>query len=73
MRSPAEDICSLQRWGYTHGEALEYVTWRAVFEARHIAERPDLANDPDVLRDHLAYLDELRHICLGVVDSSVAV
>lgn len=68
MRSAELDIMAVERWGYTRAEALEYVTWRAVLEARRITGRPHSAADPAEIRHHLRYLRELRAICLDNLD-----
>jgi hypothetical protein len=72
-RSAADDIKMVEGWGYTRSEALELVTRRAVFEARRVADESDMAPDREVLERHLAYLDELRGLCLAAVTPSLAV
>jgi hypothetical protein len=67
MRSALDDIKMVEGWGYTRGEALELVTRRAVFEARRVADEARIAPDRDVLEYHLAYLDELRGLCMAAV------
>lgn len=72
-RSAADDIKMVEGWGYTRGEALELVTRRAVFEARRVADESRVVPDRDVLEQHLAYLDELRALCLAATEPSHAV
>jgi homoserine kinase len=69
-RSAADDIRMVQCWGYTHSEALEMVTRRAVYEARRIADEAGRYPNRAVLERHLAYLDELRSICLATSANS---
>jgi hypothetical protein len=64
-RSASDDIKMVESWGYTRGEALEMVTRRAVFEARRVAEQARTAPDRLAVERHLAYLDELRGICMA--------
>lgn len=73
VRSAADDIKMVEGWGYTRGEALELVTRRAVFEARRVADEARITPDREVLERHLAYLDELRALCLAAVGPSRAV
>jgi hypothetical protein len=64
-RSAAEDIKMVESWGYTRREALEMVARRAVLEARLVADEARSKPDRAALERHLAYLDELRTICLA--------
>jgi hypothetical protein len=66
--SAESDIEAVQQWGYSRAEALEFVTRRAVFEARQVADQPSNGCDPELVERHLAYLDELREICLAAAD-----
>jgi hypothetical protein len=72
-RSAADDIRMVESWGYTRSEALEMVTRRAVFEARQAAEQARARPDRAALERHLAYLDELRGICLSATRQTHAV
>ena len=63
----------VESWGCTRAEALEMVTHRAVSEARRVAEHTRTKPDRAALERHLAYLDELRDICLAATRSTSAV
>lgn len=65
MQSARQDIKTVESWGYTPAEALEFVARRAVSEARRVADQSAIAPDRDVLEQQLAYLAELRAICLA--------
>jgi hypothetical protein len=67
MRSARQDIRTLESGGYSAHEALEFVTRRAVAEARQMTQQASGAYDRRVLEDHLAYLEELRAICLATL------
>lgn len=69
-RSAAEDIRTTQSQGYTRSEALEIVTRRAVVEARRIADEACGREDRALIERHLAYLDELRDICVAASATS---
>lgn len=66
MQSARHDIRTLESRGYSHSEALELVTRRAVAEARRIADRARVAPDRAALERSLGYLAELRAICQSV-------
>ncbi len=63
--SAREDIRTVESWGYSRGEALEFVTRRAIAASRRMAEQSRVAPDRDALERQLAYLAELRTICLA--------
>lgn len=66
MQSARQDIRTVESWGYSHTEALELVTRRAVAEARRIADESRVAPDRATLERTLRYLAELRAICQSV-------
>lgn len=66
MQSAREDIRTVESWGYSHAEALELVTRRAVVEARRVADDARVAPDRATLERTLRYLGELRAICQSV-------
>ncbi|HSK95417.1 MAG TPA: hypothetical protein VK891_02280 [Euzebyales bacterium] len=63
----------VESWGCTRAEAIELVTRRAVLEARQLAVQARIRPDRAVLERHLAYLDELRGICLAATRQTHAV
>lgn len=65
MRSAKQDIRTVESWGYSRSEALEFVTRRAVADARRVAEESRVTPDRAALEQQLAYLAELRAICLA--------
>lgn len=64
MRSARQDINTVESWGYSRQEALEFVTRRAIAEAQRATDRREQTPDRAVLEQHLAYLAELRVVCL---------
>lgn len=65
MRSAKQDIRTVESWGYSPHEALEFVARRAVTEAQRVAQQTPAPPDRQTLEQHLAYLGELRAICLA--------
>lgn len=73
MRSAKHDIRTVESWGYSPHEALEFVARRAVAEAQRVAQETPEPPDRDVLEQHLGYLGELRAICLASLSHRTAV
>lgn len=69
MQSARQDIKAVESWGYSPGEALEFVTRRAVAEARRVTDEAKIAPDRAALAEHLAYLAELKEICEAAMRS----
>lgn len=65
MQSARQDLDTVESWGYSRQEALEFVTRRAIAEAHRATDRREQPPDRDTLERHLAYLGELRVICLA--------
>lgn len=64
MQSARQDIKAVESWGYSRSEALEFVTRRAIAHARQVADESRVAPDRELLERQLAYLAELRSICM---------
>lgn len=67
MRSARQDIATVEGWGYSHGEALAFVTRRAVAEAGRVTEEAGVDADRAALEAHLRYLGELKGICQSMI------
>jgi hypothetical protein len=72
MQSARQDIRTVESWGYSHTEALDLVTRRALAEARRVADEARVAPDRAALERTLRYLAELRVICQSVTATNAS-